>query len=86
MAVIAAISVALQPASACRVTVTAVCRNIMTRGETTVRSRRGHKPSKLAQLYAAIRQHVAERRDTTIKGLRAWVLATHQVAASVGVI
>jgi len=32
-----------------------------TTGETTARSRRGHKPPKLSPLYAAIRQHVAER-------------------------
>ena len=57
-----------------------------TTGETTVRSQRGHKPSKLAPFYAAIREHVAERGDTTIEELRAWLLATHRVAASVGLI
>jgi transposase len=57
-----------------------------TTGETTARSRRGHKPPKLSPLYAAIRQHGAERGDTTIEELRAWLLATHQVAASVGLI
>jgi transposase len=57
-----------------------------TTGETTARSRRGHKAPKLSPLYAAIRQHVAERGDTTIEELRAWLLATHQVAASVGLI
>jgi transposase len=55
-------------------------------GETTVRSRRGQKPPKLAPFYAAIREHVAERRDITIEELLAWLLATHQVAASVGLI
>ena len=55
-----------------------------TTGETTVRSGRGHKPPKLAPFYAAIRAHVAERCDTTIEALRAWLLATHQVSASVG--
>jgi transposase len=57
-----------------------------TTGETTVRSGRGHKPPKLAAFYAAIRAHVAERGDTTIEALRAWLLATHQVSASVGLI
>jgi transposase len=54
--------------------------------ETTVRSRRGHQPRTLAPRYAAIRDHVAERRDTTIEALRVWLLATHQMSASVGLI
>jgi transposase len=57
-----------------------------TTGETTVRSPRGRKPSKLAPFYAAIRERVAERGDTTIEELRAWLLATHQVTTSVGLI
>ena len=57
-----------------------------TTGETTVRSGRGHKPPKLAPFYAAIRAHVAKRADTTIETLRAWLLATQQVSASVGLI
>jgi transposase len=57
-----------------------------TTGETTVRSGRGRKPPKLAPFYAAIRAHVADRGDTTIEALRAWLLATHQVSASVGLI
>lgn len=57
-----------------------------TTGETTVRSGRGHKPPKLAPFYPAIRAYVAERADTTIEALRAWLLATHQVSASVGLI
>ena len=48
-----------------------------TTGETTVRSGRGHKLPKLAP---------SERSDTTIATLRAWLLATHQVSASVGLI
>jgi transposase len=57
-----------------------------TTGETTVRAQRGHKLPKLAPFYAAIRAYVAERGDTTIAELRTWLLATHQVAASVGLI
>ena len=51
-----------------------------------MRSGRGHKPAKLAPFYAAIRAQVAERGDTTIEALRAWLLATHQVPASVGLV
>ncbi len=51
-----------------------------------MRWRRGHKPPKLASFYAAIRQRAAERGDTTIEELRAWLLATRRVAASVGLI
>lgn len=57
-----------------------------TTGETTVRSGRGHKPPKLAPFYPVIRAYVAERADTTIEALRAWLLATQQVSASVGLI
>jgi transposase len=57
-----------------------------TTGETTVRAGRGHKPPKLAPFYPAIRAYVAERADTTIAALRAWLLATHQISASVGLV
>jgi transposase len=57
-----------------------------TTGETTVRAQHGHKLPKLAPFYAAIRAYVAERGDVTIAELRTWLLATHQVAASVGLI
>jgi len=57
-----------------------------TTGETTVRLGRGHKLPKLAPFYPAIRAYVAERGDTTIEALRAWLSATHQVSASVGLI
>jgi len=72
-----------------RVSVSYVSKALMRRrttGETTVRSGRGHKPPKLAPFYPAIRAYVAERADTTIEALRAWLLATHQVSASVGLI
>jgi transposase len=57
-----------------------------TTGETTVRAQHGHPMPKLAPFYAAIRAYVAERGDTTIEELRTWLLATQQVAASVGLI
>ena len=63
----------------------ALTRRRMT-GETTVRAQRGHKPPKLEPFYTAIREHVAARSDVTIEELRAWLLATHRIAASVGLI
>ena len=57
-----------------------------TTGKTTMRSGRGHKPPKLAPFDLAIRAYVAERAYTTIEALRAWLLATHQISASVGLI
>jgi transposase len=57
-----------------------------TTGETTARQPHGQQIPKLAPLYAAIRAYVAERGDATIEELRVWLLATHQVAASVGLI
>ena len=57
-----------------------------TTGETTARAQRNHMTPKLAPLYEAIRARVAERPDGTIEELRAWLLATHAVAASVGLI
>ena len=57
-----------------------------TTGETTARTQRGHKPPKLAPFYAAIREYVVGHGDTTIERLRGWLLATHQIKASVGLI
>jgi transposase len=57
-----------------------------TTGETTARVERSPKTSKLAPFYPAIREHVAERGDTTLEELRAWLLSTRQVSASVGLI
>ena len=57
-----------------------------TTGETTVRAQHGHQIPKLAPFYPAIRAYVAERGGTTIEQLQAWLLATHQVTASVGLI
>jgi transposase len=57
-----------------------------TTGETSARTQRSHKPLKLAPFYAAIREYVAEHGDTTIERLRGWLLATHQIKASVGLV
>src|SRR5215831_10586476 len=53
-------------------------------GETTARPQRGHVPPKLTELYAAIREQVTTQPDATIAELRAWLLATHGVSASDG--
>ena len=55
-------------------------------GETTARAQRNRVTPKLAPLYDAIRARVAERPDGTIEELRAWLLATHAMSASVGLI
>ena len=57
-----------------------------TTGETSARPQGGHELPKLARFYDAIREHVTGRPDATIDELRAWLLATHQVSASVGLI
>jgi len=55
-------------------------------GETTARPQRCHLTPKLADLHQAIRQQVAARPDATIAELRAWLLATHEVAVSDGLV
>ncbi len=53
-------------------------------GETEARLQRNHQGLKLAAHHAAIRAEVARRPDATLNELRAWLLATHGVAASLG--
>lgn len=55
-------------------------------GETTARPQRCHLTPKLADLHEAIRQQVGARPDATIAELRAWLLATHEVAVSDGLL
>jgi transposase len=57
-----------------------------TTGETAARPQRGHLRPKLAEWHGAIRDQVSARPDMTLEELRAWLLATHQVSASVGLI
>jgi transposase len=57
-----------------------------TTGETTARVERSPKAAKLAPFYPAIRERVAEQGDTRLEELRAWLLSTHRVSASVGLI
>lgn len=53
-------------------------------GETEARPQRNHQELKLAGQHEAIRAEVAQRPDVTLNELRAWLLATHDVAASLG--
>src|ERR671933_695961 len=53
-------------------------------GERTARPQRGHLPAKLTAHHAAIRERVRQRADATIDELRAWLLDTHQIAVSTG--
>jgi transposase len=53
-------------------------------GETEARPQRNQQTLKLVEHHAAIAAEVARRPDVTLEELRAWLLATHQVAASLG--
>jgi transposase len=53
-------------------------------GESEARPQRNHQELKLAAHHDAIRAEVAQRPDVTLNELRAWLLATHGVAASLG--
>ena len=53
-------------------------------GETEARPQRNRQTLKLAAHHAAIAAEVARRPDVTLEELRAWLLATHQVVASLG--
>ena len=53
-------------------------------GETEARPQRNRQELKLAAHHDAIAAEVARRPDVTLEELRAWLLADHQVAASLG--
>jgi transposase len=53
-------------------------------GETEARPQRNHQQLKLAAHHDAIAAEVARRPDVTLEELRAWLLATHGVSASLG--
>jgi transposase len=55
-------------------------------GGTTALPQRCHVPPKLADLHGAIEAQVTSRPDATIAELRAWLLETHTVSASTGLI
>lgn len=53
-------------------------------GETTARAQVNRQTFKLAAYHEAILAEVARRPDATLEELRAWLVETHGVAASVG--
>ncbi len=53
-------------------------------GETEARLQRNRQTLKLAGHHPAIQAEVARRPDVTLDELRAWLLATHKVMASLG--
>ncbi len=53
-------------------------------GQTEARPQRCHVVPKLSSLLAGIAAQVSRRPDATIGELRAWLLETHQVSASTG--
>jgi transposase len=53
-------------------------------GEVAARPQHCHLPRKLADLHGAIGAQVTSLPDATIAELRAWLLATHKVSASTG--
>jgi transposase len=53
-------------------------------GQTEARPQRCHVIPKLSELYPAILAQVTSRPDATIAELRAWLLETHKVSASTG--
>ncbi len=55
-------------------------------GQTTARPQHCHVAPKLSGLHPAILAQVSSRPDATIAELRAWLLETHKVSASTGLI
>jgi transposase len=53
-------------------------------GQTQARPQRCHVAPKLSGLHPAILAQVTSRPDATIAELRTWLLETHKVSASVG--
>lgn len=74
-------------ATALRVSVSYVSKVLSRRrstGEIAARPQRCRLPQKLAELHEAIRTEVAARPDVTSAELRRWLLETHRVYASEG--
>jgi transposase len=55
-------------------------------GERVARPQCCHVPRKLAAYHTAIREQVKARPDATLQELRAWLLETHKVSASIKLI
>ena len=78
-----------QTASLLRVSISYVSKVLSRRkltGETTARPQRCHVTPKLSGLHPAILARVTSHPDATIAELRAWLLETHKVSASTGLI
>jgi transposase len=78
-----------QIASLLRVSVSYVSKVLSRRrltGETTARPQRCQVTPKLSSLHPAILAQVTSHPDATIAELRAWLLETHKVSASTGLI
>ena len=76
-----------QIAAALRVSVSYVSKVLSRRrltGQRTARPQRCHVAPKLSGLHPAILEQVGSRPDATIAELRTWLLATHKVSASTG--
>ncbi len=76
-----------QIADALRVCISYVSKVLSRRrltGQKTARPQRCHVKPKLSSLYPAILEQVGSCPDATIAELRAWLLATHKVSASTG--
>jgi transposase len=74
-------------ASLLRVSVSYVSKVLSRRkltGETTARPQRCHVAPKLSGLHPAILAQVSSHPDATIAEWRSWLLETHKVAASTG--
>ena len=55
-------------------------------GQTEARPQRCHVVPKLSALHPAIEAQIASRPDATVAELRAWLLETHEISASTGLI
>ena len=55
-------------------------------GERAARPQRCHVPRKLTPYHTAIQEQVKARPDATLAELRAWLLETHKVSASIKLI
>lgn len=76
-----------QIASLLRVSISYVSKALSRRkltGETTARPQRCHVTPRLSGLHPAILAQVTSHPDATIAELRSWLLETHKVAASTG--
>jgi transposase len=78
-----------QVAARLRVSVSYVSKVLSRRqrtGQTTALPQRCHVPPKLAEWHDALRAHVAAHPSVTLEGLKNWLMTTHKVSVSTGVL